>query len=67
MKDLSPFHIQKMLDYNAGPVKNASRLQDGSFPVQTQLDVDSKFLKHKLLGSYPVLVRKHKTSTQPGM
>jgi hypothetical protein len=43
-------------------VKNASRLRDVSLLVETRTDDQSKkFLKQKLLSSYPVLVEKHKT------
>jgi hypothetical protein len=44
------------------PVKNASRLWDRSLIVETRTDDQSKKLHNqKLLGSYPVLVEKHKT------
>lgn len=61
MKDLSQFYIQKALDQMAGPVKNTSRLRDGPILVETKTDDQSKkLLKQKLLGSYTVLVEKHK-------
>jgi hypothetical protein len=57
MNVFSSFYIQKALDQIAGPVKNASRLQDGSFLVETRTDDHSmKLLMQKLLGLYPVLV-----------
>jgi hypothetical protein len=62
MKDLSLFYIQKALDQIAAPVKNVFRLQDGSLLVETRSDDQNRKLhKQKLLGSYPVLVEKHKT------
>jgi hypothetical protein len=66
--DLSPIFIQVALDQITGPVKNASRLRDGSLLIETRTDDQSKKLrKQKALGSYPVLVEKHKHSTQPGL
>jgi hypothetical protein len=60
VKDLSPFYIQKALHQITGPVKNVSRLWEGSL-VKTRIDDQSKkLLKQKFLGSYPVFV-KHKT------
>jgi hypothetical protein len=57
-----PFYIEKALDQIIGSVKNSSRLPDGSLLVRTQADDQSKkVLKQKLLGSYHVLVEKHKT------
>jgi hypothetical protein len=57
MKDLSPFYIQVALNPMAGPVMNASMLQDGTLLVETKMDEQSnELLKQKLLGSYPVLV-----------
>jgi hypothetical protein len=62
MKDLSPFYIQKVLSQIARPVKNASRLHDRTLLVGTKIDEQSKkLLKQKLLGSYHVLVEKHRT------
>jgi hypothetical protein len=62
MKDLSPFYIQNALDQIGGPVRNTSRLRDGSLLVETQTDEQTKkLLKQKLLGSYPVTVEKHQT------
>jgi hypothetical protein len=59
MKDLSPFYIQAALDLMAKPVKNASRLRDGTVLVQTKTDKQNEqLLIQKLLGSYPVLAEK---------
>jgi hypothetical protein len=67
MKDLSPFYIQKVLNQIAGHVKNVSRLQDGSLLVKIKTDDQrKKLLRQKLLGSYPVLVQKHKTLNSTG-
>jgi hypothetical protein len=41
---LSPFYIQQTLDEKGGHVKNASRLQDGSFLVEAKWNDQSKTL-----------------------
>jgi hypothetical protein len=62
MKDLSSFYIQKAFDQIGGPVRNASRLRDGSLLVETRTNEQTKkLLKQKLLGSYPVTVEKHQS------
>jgi hypothetical protein len=44
MKDLRPLYTQKALDQIAGPLKNASRQQNGSLLIGTKLDDQSKEL-----------------------
>jgi hypothetical protein len=66
LKYLSPFYIQKPLDQIAGPVRNTSRLRDGSL-VEARTDAQSKkLLKPKLLGPHPVLVEKQNPQLNQG-
>jgi hypothetical protein len=44
MMDLSPFYIQKAFHQITGPLKNGSRLWEGSVLVETRTDDQSKKL-----------------------
>ena len=62
MKSISPFYIQRALDFIAGKVKNATRSRDGSLIVETNSPAQSdKLLKATLFGSHPIIVERHKS------
>ncbi|KAJ4425469.1 hypothetical protein ANN_28085 [Periplaneta americana] len=60
MKNISPFYVRRALDGLVGKVRNATRLRNGSLPVETASAKQSEtVLKAKVLESYPIRVERH--------